>query len=147
MARDKGMPDGYRTRVTFSDFPVVYFWIKKITPPGYEGGEPIDTTTMDNETYMSKYPKSLIDITNSTLTVTYDPAFYSIAEDMVNVPTFITFEFPDDATVTDYGWVQSFKPNEHSIGEQPTAAVVLAFGNEIFDPDTFTEYGPSYAAP
>jgi hypothetical protein len=141
----RGLPDGYRTLVTFADFPSIQLFAKKVTPPGIEGGDGIDTTTMLNDRWKTKYPQSLIEATPLNFTAAYKPEIYVQAVIAVNLPQYITVTFPNGDSVGDYGWLRSIKPNSHEIGAQPTAECVVEFGGETFA-DPVVETGLTYVA-
>jgi hypothetical protein len=122
--------DGFRTHITFSIDPTLELWEKNVTPPGIEGGDAIDQTTMHNIFRRTKAPRQLYEVSDSSMTCAYDPACYDAIRDMVNVPQTITCTFSDGSTFADYGWLRSFLPTEHVEGEQPEAEVVIIFSGE-----------------
>ncbi len=40
------LDDGYQTLIEFAENPAIKLWEKSVTPPGIDGGDAIDTTTM-----------------------------------------------------------------------------------------------------
>lgn len=122
--------DGFKTTVTFGTTPTVKFWEKKVTPPGVEGGGAIDTTTMRNTAWRTKAPKVLQDMSDMKLTVAYDPTVISDIVSMRGVIQQIIVTFPDSVTLTFWGWLESFTPNELAEGEQPTAEVTITPSNQ-----------------
>jgi len=133
--------DGHQTLIAFAADGTVEFYEKTVTPPGIEGGEEIDTTTMLNETWRTRAPRSL---STSSCTVAYDPVIYDSILALVNVVNLITVTFPDGATLEFWGWLKSFKPNELREGEQPTAEIEIVPGNQN---DSGAETAPVYTAP
>lgn len=119
--------DGYQTLVTFANYPTVKFYEMEVTPPGIEGGGPINQTTMHNTAWRTKWPKALKDLTPVVMTCEYDPdAFATTAvPDMIQENQLITLEFPDGDTIAFWGWVERFVPGPHVEGEKPTAEVEI----------------------
>lgn len=136
------LDDGHSTRVSFASDPTVLFYEKTVTPPGIDGGGAIDTTTMLNTTYRTKSPKALIDVSDSSMTVAYDPECYPEILALVNVNNLITVTFPDGDTVAFYGWLDKFTPGENTEGEQPTADIEIVASNVNA---SGVETGPAWA--
>lgn len=138
-----GIPlkDGYQSLITFEDDPTIEFYEKSITPPGMDGGEAIDQTTMHNATYRVQRSRSLITLTEMTLTVAYDPAVYDAIEAIINVEQTITVTWGDGSTLAFYGWLRMFDPQEMEEGEQPEAEITVTPSN--WDPAAQTEEGPT----
>jgi hypothetical protein len=124
------LDDGYQTLISFAADPTVLFFEKTVTPPSVEGGGEIDTTTMLNSVCRTRSPKALITMGNSSATVAYDPACYPEVIALVNVNNLITVTFPDGDTLAFWGWLDSFTPNEHTEGEQPTADIEIIASNQ-----------------
>jgi hypothetical protein len=115
-----------------------------ITPPGVDGGDPIDTVTHSNSEVRTKHPKSLKDLTNTTLTVAYDPNVWTEIVALVNDNVLITLSFPSGDALDFYGYLKSFVPGEYVEGEQPTAECEIEVTN--WDHATGLESGPSLTA-
>jgi hypothetical protein len=123
--------NGYRTLITFSIYPEMEFWEKDVTPTGFDGGDKIDQTTMWNTRMRTYSPRALVEQTDCTLTVAYDPLMYNRAQFLINIPMTITTTFSDGSTYAAYGWMKSFEPTEHvTDGEQPEAEMVICFSSE-----------------
>lgn len=125
------MEDGYQTLVSFAADATVLFEEKTVTPPGVDGGGSTDTTTMLNTLYRTFAPKALITLTESSMTVAYDPETITteIIANLINVNNLITLTFPDGDTLAFYGWLDKFIPGEHVEGEQPTAEITIVPSN------------------
>jgi len=106
-----------------------------ITPPALDGGDGIDTTTLSNETYRTKQARSLIEVTDGSMTVAYDPAIWETngagfdISDVLNHNGKFTITFPNDDTVDFYGYIKSFTPSELVEGEMPTAEIAIVVTN------------------
>lgn len=138
------MPDGYQTLIAFEDDPDVSFWEKTVQPPGVDGGDPIDATTMHNTTWRTMRARSLKEMTESSLTVAYDPRVLSQINALINVEQAITVHFPDGSSWTFYGYLRTFEPGENQEGEQPEADITIQPTN--WDPDNSAEEGPVYGS-
>jgi hypothetical protein len=126
--------NGYRTLITIALDPDIEFWEKDVTPTGFDGGDKIDETTMWNTRMRTYAPRALVEQTDSTLTVAYDPIMYTRAQAYINIPTVITTRFSDGSTYAAYGWLKSFEPTEHvTDGEQPEAELVICFSSEDYN--------------
>lgn len=136
------LDDGYQTLIAFAADPDVSFWEKTVTPPGIDGGDKIDTTTMHNTTWRTGAARALKTLTSSSITATYDPKVYDQIVALVNVETQITVHFPDGSTLDFYGYLKSFTPSEHSEGEQPECEIEIEPTN--VNPSTGSEAGPTF---
>lgn len=141
-----GIPlgDGYQTLVTFGADPDVNLWEKQVTPPGLDGGDSVDTTTMINSTYRTMRARNLLSMTEAKMTAAYDPVCYTELEALINVETTVTITFPDGSTLAFYGYLQKLEASEIEEGEQPEAEVTIAVTN--WDPVNNVEAGPALAS-
>lgn len=137
------LDDGFATLIEFAEDPSIAFWEKTVTPPGIDGGGAIDTTTMRNTAWRTNAPKQLVTLTNSSLTVAYNPECYDSVLAMVNVNQLITITFPDGSSVAFWGYINTFVPGELTEGEQPTAEVEIIPTNTD---DSGAEIAPNYTA-
>jgi hypothetical protein len=138
------LDDGYQTLVAFAADPDVKIWEKSITPPGLDGLDAIDITTMHNETYRTFAPRALITMTESSFTGAYDASSYNQIVALINVETTITIHFPDGSSIAFYGFLKNFQPNELVEGAQPEATCSFVPTNR--DPITHAEEAPVYDA-
>ncbi len=134
------LDDGFSTKITFNRNPTVSFWEKTVKPPGLDGGDPVETTTMHNLVYRTKSPRSLKTMTESTTMVAYDPNVYPQIVELINKEGSITVRFPDGSTLDFYGYLQKFEPSDLKEGEQPEATVTIQTTNQ--DPITGVETPP-----
>jgi hypothetical protein len=134
------LEDGYRTLVTFARDPDIEFWEKGVTPPGLDGGDPIDTTTMHNDYWRSATPRSLVTMTEFECRVAYDPVLYTRIQNLLNIEDTVTVRFPDGSTLAFYGFLRSFEPDELVEGEHPEATIMVVPTNA--DPVTGDEEAP-----
>ena len=144
------LDDGYQTIISFALDPNISLWEKTVQPPGLDGGDAVDTTTMRNTTYRTSYPRALVTMTDMSITAAYDPIMLirvvggTVDVDsypgLINKPTTITVEFPDGSKWAFFGFLRSFTPQDHEEGTQPTATVVITPMNQ--DPSSHTEESP-----
>ncbi len=138
------LEDGHGTLVTFAADPDVSLWEKNVTPPGVDGGDAIEQTTMHNTTWRPMAPRQLKTLTEFEMTCAYDPGVITQLVSLINVETTVTVTFNDGTTWAFYGFLKSFEPEELSEGEQPTASCTVVPTNR--DPTTGAESGPVIAS-
>jgi hypothetical protein len=140
----KKLGDGYITQIAFAAAPTAAYFEVAVTPPGIEGGDPIDTTTQLNVAWRTKHHRRLHDMTPAKLSCLYDPIFYSTALAIINVPTTITVLFPDHSSLAFFGYLKSFQPGPLEDGKVPNAELEVIPTNQ--DPVSCAEFGPVYTA-
>lgn len=119
------LENGYSSKITFATDTDISFWEKTVQPPGVEGGEPIETTTMYNTTWRSYAAQALKTLTPLTCTVAYDPVVYDQIIALINVNGAITCLFPNNDTLDFYGFLQNFEPAELAEGTHPEATITI----------------------
>ena len=126
------MEDGFSTTISFSsselsssDVLTLYMQEKEVTPPGVDGGEKIDVTTMRNTSWRTFAPRNLKTLMEAPINVAWDPGLYDEMNAMINDNQEITITLPDTATIVFWGFVKSFTPGAHVEGLQPMAAVSI----------------------
>jgi hypothetical protein len=119
------LKDGFSTLITIERFPTISFWEKSVTPPGWDGGDEIDISTMHNDALRTFAPRSLKTMTECSATVAYDPAVYSQIVQAININDEITVTFSDGSTLAFWGFLKSFEPSENTEGEQPEAEITI----------------------
>jgi len=122
------LEDGFSTTISIGGSGVT-FWEVSVTPPGIDGGEPIDQTTMHNATFMTFAPQSLFTLTAASAEGAYDPAIYPAILSVINVESLITVNFPDTSTYAFWGFMKSFAPGALTKGAQPRATFTIAITN------------------
>lgn len=123
------LKDGYSTKIACAASLTVSFWEKTVQPPGMDGGDKIDNTTMHNTLYRTFRARSLITLTDISVTAAYDPNVYTQIITLMNVETSWTVRFRDGSTLDFYGYLQKFEPQECKEGEQPEAKVTIVCTN------------------
>lgn len=134
------LDDGYRCLIALAADLDVSFWEKTVQPPGVDGGDSIEQTTMHNDDWRTMSARALKTLTESSATVAYDPNVYNNILALINVETTVTIHFPDGSTLAFYGYLQKFEPSELQEGEQPEASITIVPTN--FDPAAKVEAAP-----
>jgi len=115
---------GYPTTIDLTGADVT-FWEKTVQPPGIDGGEPIDTTTMRNDAVRTAAPHVLYSLTPLNCNVAYDPTVYDSILGAINDNDEFVVTFPDEGTLTFWGYLKSFIPQELTQDDEPMAAIVI----------------------
>ena len=135
--------DGFGTMITFGDDSDISVWEKATTPPGVDGGDPVDTTTFHNTAYRTKWPRQLKEHTDISMRVAYAGEVRTQIEALVNVNDEITVTYPDGTTDAFWGYLRSFTPQECADGSQPEADIVVVVTNTDA---SYAEQGPAMVA-
>lgn len=134
------LDDGFRTLIVFASDPNVAFWEKTVQPPGMDGGDPVETSTMHNVLWRTMSPRFLRTATTAKAKVAYDPKLYVDIVTLINKRDTLTVRFPNHDMVAFYGYLKSFTPDALEEGKQPEADVEIQPTNE--DPTTLNEEAP-----
>lgn len=134
------LDDGFSTKIAFNRDPDVSFWEKTVKPPGIDGGDAVETTTMHNVTWRTMSPRKLRTMTQMTSKAAYDPAVYDQIRELVNQEGSITVHFPDGSKLDFFGYLKDFEPDDHVEGTQPEATITIVPTNQ--DPVTGAETAP-----
>jgi hypothetical protein len=124
------LDEGFSTKITFARDPNIEFWEKTVKPPGLDGGDPVDTTTMHNVTYRTFNPRKLKTMTAMTTKAAYDPVAYDSILALINVKDTVTVTFSDGSTLAFYGYLQKFEPDDIDEGKQPEAGITIMPTNQ-----------------
>lgn len=138
------LKEGFPVKITIAADTDISFWEKSVTPVGFDGGDSIDQSTMFNTRYRTKAARTLIDTTDGSGIVAFDPAVLDQIEDIINLETTITYTFRDGSTWAVYGYLKSFTPGEQVEGEQPEADIEIVHTN--YDNSGNAEAGPAVAS-
>ena len=136
------LEDGFASFVTFAAAKDFCLFEKSITPPGIQGGELIDTTTMFNSVWRTFRPRSLKTMTNVKFSALYDPNFYVQALAIINVVTSVTVQFSDGSKLAVWGALLNITPGAMEEGACPMCDVEVGVTNE--DPVARTEEPPVF---
>ncbi len=117
--------DGYKTTILFATSDIALAFEREVSPPGFEGGGPIPTSTMLNTTYETSSPNALIGMTPCTFVAAYDIEVYDEIIAAMNVNQLITITFPDTGTLAFYGWLDDVKFDNLVPKEQPKATFTV----------------------
>lgn len=138
------LKDGYQCLITFGANATLGIWEKELSPPGMDGGEKIDVTTMHNVDYKTFVPQALVTLTGNSVKAAYDPGAFSSIVQQVNREDTITFRFADGSTWAYYGYLRVFKPDNMQIGQFPMATIEIEVTN--WDYVNKVEAGPAIAS-
>ena len=124
------LTNGFSTKVTFSIDSTIELWEKSVTPPGMDGGDPVDNTTQHETAWTIFRPRTLRTLTEVSFVAAYDPQVYTESDtEIINQEQTITVSFADGSTIAFFGWVRSMIPQEMVDGEQPVMDVVIVPSN------------------
>ena len=85
---------------------------------GVDGGDPLDATCLANTAWKTKLPQTLKEAQNITFTAKYEPADFAQTHAEINVNQSCTMNFASPlGTLTFWGYLKNFTPNEGGIGE------------------------------
>lgn len=134
------LDDGFSTKISFAQDPDVSFWEMTVQPPGIDGGDAIETTTMHNTAWRTMSARQLKTLTEASVTAAYDPNVFNNILTLINFETTVTVHFPDGSTLAFYGYLKSFEPGDNTEGEMPEATVTIVPTN--YDPVNRVEAAP-----
>jgi hypothetical protein len=109
---------------------------ESVTPPGIDGGDAIDTTSLSNVSYRTKEPRSLMELLDGAMSVFYDPAAITTILTTINQNCAITVTFPNGDTLVFYGYMKSFEPEDMVEGEAPKASITIVATNQSSGTET-----------
>lgn len=145
-----GIPltNGHKTLITFGSVPRIALWEKPTKPPGVNGGDAIDITTMHNNLWNQMAPRALQTLTEVTSTVAYDPAVYEDIVAIVNVVDEITITHSNGDQLGFWGFLRIAEATENAVdGQQPEMQITIT--PAMYDPTDagilvggFDEVGP-----
>lgn len=116
------LEDGFKTLITFARAPSVKLWEVSVKPIGFNGGEKIKLSNMHNARIHTFAPRKLIELTDGSMKVFYDPAVLPvILNTVLNQEDVITETYADGSTYAYHGVLNKFERDEHQEGEAPTA--------------------------
>lgn len=134
------MENGYQALITLANDANIDLWEKDVGQPGMDGGDPIDTTTQQNETYRTFAPRTLITLTQFTVVCGYDPCVYDDLLPLVNLEDTITITYPGGTTLAFYGYVKGVEFGPMSDGTFPEVTLTIVPTN--WDHNNCVEAGP-----
>ena len=134
------LDDGFSTVFTLAVNPSILFWEKTVAPPGIDGGDEIDTSTMFNSTWRTFSPRQLKTLMPFDITAAWDPGVYDQLVTIINVATTGTVTFPDGSTLAFYCFLKTAEPQTHEEGAQPEINLTIVPTN--YDPVNNVEAGP-----
>lgn len=116
--------EGYATTI---DLGGVVIWELESTPPGIDGGNPINVTSMRNTLWETQLPKTLKKLTMAKFKCAFAGEAYNTLNALINVNRPMVITLPDGKRISAWGWLRKFIPDPLKEGEQPTADVEIEF--------------------
>jgi hypothetical protein len=102
--------------------------------------DPIDNTTMHNDSWRTRGPRHLVTLTDSKCKAAYDANLYSSILANLNVEQSITIQFSSGVAIAFYGFLRLFEPEEMTEDKMPTANITIVPTN--VDPASGLEAPP-----
>ncbi len=125
--------DGAKTTISVGTIATLF--PTGITPPTFEGGGEIDTTTLKNQSVRTRQPKIVKDLGECSFSAQYDPAAIATLYGVIQTNQSIIITFADTSTITFWGFVDSVSVGEITEGEAPTLDVtIIASNSDNTDP-------------
>jgi len=119
----------------------------EITPPAWDGGDPIDITTLGNTAYKTKMAQTLKEIGEVAFSCPYDPYVFATAP--INVPSTVVVTIPNWGALTVKGHLRSLTPSALVIGDAAKMEGSIVVTNTTItgtgSSRVITEVGPSWA--
>jgi hypothetical protein len=135
------LPEGFKAEITFASVPNISLWEKDVEQPGFDGGEPIDTTTQLNAAWKTFQFRQLIDLSEVEVVCAYDPDVISTLIARLNKNDTVTITHPlRGSTFCFYGGFHKVKFAAFKIGEFPLVTLSVKATN--WDPVNQVEAGP-----
>jgi hypothetical protein len=132
--------DGFPTTIALSLLPGIDFYEKTLNPPGYDGGDMIDVTTMLNVAWRTMQPRSLKTLTPMTITALYSAYIYIDVNTLINAQGSASCHFPDGDILSFYCVLNKMEIAAHAEGAAPEATFTLTPTN--WDYTLLVEAGP-----
>lgn len=140
------MPEGYPTTIAFAKNTALQFWEVTTQPPGLDGGEPVNNTTMLNSVWRTMRARRLKTLTPIKVTAAYDPdvldGSINKIQGLINNEGSVTVIFPTTDSISFYGYLQKSEPAENKDGEMPLLTITVVPTN--WDPVNNVEAGPVF---
>ena len=139
----KKLTDPFPTTFAFADDPDISIWEQKVTPFGFDVGDPIELTDMHNVEFRTKAARVLKDTTAMKVSGHYDARLFAQTEAILGTEQAITIHHPNGDQVAFWGYLKSFTPQDNEEnGDAPMADFEIIPTNT--DPSSGAEEGPAY---
>lgn len=136
------LQNGHGSLITFAADTNIEFWELEVSPPGIDGGDPIEIVTHHSVTWRLMAPRTLKTLTPFDVVAGYDPALYTALLAGINREDTCTVEWPDGSTLAFYAFIQKVEYDALVEGELPQVTVTICPTNA--DPTTGAEEGPVF---
>jgi len=118
--------DGVGTSLTIGSLTLEQVTLKGL---GINGGDPLDASHLGNTAYLTKKPQTLKEVTDITGTAHYAPEDLADVIAEINDNQSMTLTFTGIGTITFYGFLQVFEPDEGEIGSTWNASFTVVVTN------------------
>jgi hypothetical protein len=132
--------NGFPTTIALSLNPAINIYEKTVMPPGLDGGEMIDVTTMLNVAWRTMVPRSLKTLSPITIVGLYSAYLYLDMLAVLNLQGAASVHFPDGDVYSFWATLNKFETPAHAEGVAPEATFTLTPTN--WDPVLLVESGP-----
>lgn len=123
------LKNGFKSLITFARAPSIGIWEIAVKPMGFDGGDPVDTTTQHNNAWLTSAPRELIKCTAISGKCAYDPKAKTTLLSLLNIEDTITCRYSDGSTEAAFGFLRTFEPDEMVEGTMPTASFEIEITN------------------
>lgn len=119
----------------------------ELTPPAWDGGDPIDITTLSNAEFFTKMAPTLKNIGEMSFSAHYDPSIFAAAP--INKEGTLTITVPNWGSLTLQGYLRSLTPSALTVGDAAKMDGVFEVTNTLISGvgsnRTITEVGPVWS--
>ena len=136
------LDNGFQSLFIFASAPGINLFEKTVQRPAVDNGDPIETDTMLNTTYVTKAPQCLNDHDDGVVVAAYDPGAADDIDSQVGVPQSLTYAYPDGSAYAHWGYVRRAEYSPLEKGVQPEVTLTVVQTN--WDPYNCVEAGPVY---
>lgn len=133
--------DGLSTKIALENDSDIEFWEVEVQPPGVDGGDAIEMTTMHSVTWRIFRSRQLKTLTEFTVRAFYAQDVYVSILAQINNEQTITIIHPDTDKTSFYGFMRRFEPQPNVEGQPPEANITFMPTN--WDPNAGAEAGPT----
>lgn len=125
MANEKSL-EAVGTGLTVGSIPLCNVQLSSV---GLDGGEPIDNTCLTNTLFVTKQPQALVEVPDIAFTCDYHPEDLALLKAEINKNQELQIVFYGLGTLTYWGYLRSFTPNQVGRGEAWRASGVIVVTN------------------
>ena len=132
--------NGFPTTIALSLNNAINIFEKTVMPPGIDGGEMIDVTTMLNIAWRTMIPRNLKTLSPITIVGLYSAYLFIDIWAILNQQGAASVHFPDGDVLSFYATLNKFEAPAHAEGVAPEGTFTLTPTN--WDPVNLVEAAP-----